>query len=333
MNKFFGWMKDHAPTILSWCASAGTIGGAYAAVKAVDKARDRIREAKNTKLDMALDEVQKWYDSNPEAQALKADFPERWKEVKEEALKKALSDNKELTRWERIKAGAPAFWMPALIELGTIGCIQGADILNRKNIGKMSRTITGLKEALAVGAAGAAMYKENVARIDPTVAFAAEKMAVMEEADKQEEKTAWDEPQTFYIDGQPEFFERTMLQVFQAEVALNRQFAMLGQATQNDFYRYLDLPEIPEGDKNGWEDYLGEVYYGYRWIDFRHEPYQLSDGMWITEIVMPFEPHPLDEDEVNRELDESLMRFNSDGVAEMTRSMDDPPFQPDPRFG
>ena len=323
MNRFFAWIKDHAPTILSWGATIGTVGGAVAAAKAVPKARERIESSIKKEMDRRFETA---------IERIKAEEPEL---SIEQQIQKASSETSyvKLTKWEKVKAEAPEFVWAALIEGLTIGCIQGADILNRKNIGKMSRTITGLKEALAVGAAGAAMYKENVARIDPTTAFAAEKMAVMEEADKQEEKTAWDEPQTFYIDGQPEFFERTMLQVFQAEVSLNRQFAMLGQATQNDFYRYLDLPEIPEGDKNGWEDYLGEVYYGYRWIDFRHEPYQLSDGMWITEIVMPFEPHPLDEDEVNRELDESLMRFNSDGVAEMTRSMDDPPFRSDPRFG
>lgn len=332
MNRFFSWIKDHAPTILSWFATAGTVGGACTAAKATVKAQDRIHEAMIRKINAVLDEAQARFDNDPEMQKLKADSPVLWEKKLQEAFDEVVSEC-ELTRWERIKAGAPAFWLPALIELGTIGCIQGADILNRRHIGTMSRTITGLKEALALGAAGAAVYKENVARIDPTVAYAAEKMTVMEEADKQEGKTAWDEPQTFYIDGQPEFFERTMLQVFQAEVAINRAFALLGCVTINDIYSALDLPEVPDGDNRGFEGYLGEVYYGYRWIDFCHRPYQTEDGLWITEIVMPVEPHPLDEDEVNRELDEAIQRFNDGMTAAQRKMADDPPFQPDPRFG
>ena len=308
MNKFFGWITDHAATILSWCATAGTVGGAVAAAKAAQKARERIDKYYEEKTNELIRKVDEQFCVN-DGQVPEGRFSEYC-----EALDAAFDKDARLTAWEKVKAAAPAFVWAALIEGITIGCIQGADILNRKNIGQMSRTITGLKEALALGAAGAAVYKENVARIDPTVAYAAEKMATMEEADKQEGRTAWDEPQTFYIDGQPEFFERTMLQVFQAEVALNKAFALLGSVTMNDFYRLLDLPEIPDGDQRGWEGYLGEVYYGYRWIDFRHPPYQTPDGMWITEIEMPFEPHPLDEEEVEAELDEAVRGFQTETI-------------------
>jgi len=304
MNKFFGWIKDHSATILSFVASAGTVAGAYEAAKAVPKAQERVEAAIKREMDRRFETA---------IERIKAEEPEL---SIEQQIEKAWSETGyvNLTKWEKVKAAAPAFVWTAVVEGLTIGCIQGADILNRKNIWKMSRTITGLKEALALGAAGAAVYKENVARIDPTVAYAAEKMAAMEEADKQEGRTAWDEPQTFYIDGQPEFFERTMLQVFQAEVALNKAFALLGSVTVNDFYRLLDLPEIPDGDKRGWEGYLGEVYYGYRWIDFRHPPYQTPDGMWITEIEMPFEPHPLDEEEMEAELDEAVRGFQTETI-------------------
>lgn len=323
MNKLAGWIKDHAATILSWCATAGTVGGAYAAAKAVPKAHARITEAMDAKMDLAYAEAQR---------KVEEEYPDISPEERDQKIWSVIGSS-QLTKWEKFKAGAPAFIPAALIELATIGCIQGSDILNRQKISTLNNTIKGLNESVAAVTAAYAVYRENVGKLtDPTTEYAAMKMAEQRAQDESDGKTPWDEVQTFYVEGQPQFFERTMEQVFKAEMELNRKFAIDGMATENDFYRLLGLPEVPYGDRRGFEGYLGEVYYGYRWIDFYHQPYQTPDGFWITEIVMPIEPHPLDEDEVNAELDEAICNFNA-GIVEINKRHMHHSDQPDPRFG
>jgi len=297
MNKFFTWIYDHRATLLSWAATAGTVGGAVAAAKAMPKAHERISQQLLKKMDAAVEEVKSQF---PEDEEAASDSRIHLNIQKMDAVNKVIEET-ELTTWEKIKAGAPAFILPALIEVATIGCIHGSNCINQREIRSSRDEIQKLTGQIAAGAAAFAAYKDSVGRLtDRTTEYAAEKMAEERAQDEADGKTPW--VQTFYIDGQPQFFERTMEQVFKAEMELNRIFAIRGNATINEFYQLLGLPEVPDGNNRGFEDYLGEVYYGYRWIDFEHRPYYTADGMWITEIVMPFAPHPLDEDEIYQEL-------------------------------
>lgn len=349
MNKFFTWIYDHRATLLSWGATAGTIGGAVASAKAAGKAQERTNERLLTKIDAAVKEVNARF-ADRDTKQLTPDSARDLEEEKLAAINKVVGET-ELTTWEKIRAGAPAFILPALIEAATIACIHGSNCINQKEILTAKDEIQKLTGQIAAGAAAFAAYKDSVGRLtDRTTEYAAEKMSVQRAQDEADGKTPWDEVQTFYIEGQPQFFERTMEQVFKAEMELNRNFALTGTATVNEFYQLLGLPTVADGDLMGFNDYLGEVYYGYRWIDFVHKPYYTPDGMWVTEIAMPFEPHPLDEDAVNAELEAAIRNFNEGKISlkelqriESTveeRTKDQTPVpedeyrgQPDPRFG
>ena len=117
--------------------------------------------------------------------------------------------------------------------------------------------------------------------------------------DREDDNPPWDEVQTFYLEGcdKSQFFERTMQQVMQAEYHLNRNFILRGHVTFNEFLEFLDLPPVEEGEIVGWTDYLGEVTYGYRWIDFEHRHYITEDGLSVCSIDMPFGPHLMDEED------------------------------------
>ena len=305
MNKLFGWIKDHAATILSWGATAGTIGGAAAAAKAMSNAEVRIAKACMTKYDRAIEEAQA---------EIEKEHPELSEDEKTGLVYNRVNPSDfELNRWEKIKAGAPAFLWAGLIEIATIGCIHGSDKLHCETEKRLNSTIKGLNESLAAATAVYAVYRDSVGCLTdrPTEAMA-EKMA--EErmiAQKQgDDRPPWEDKRSFYIDGQPEFFERTMEEIYEAELRINQRFIERGEITLNEIYREFRLPEIPEGDRRGFDAYLGEVWYGYLWIDFSHRPYQADDGMWVTEIAMPIDPHPLTEAEVEAELNEAI------GVAE-----------------
>lgn len=289
LKKIGRWIYEHRATLMSWGATAGTISGSVLAARAADKAVDRMDEALAKK-----------------KQALEAQMTEELYD--HDDIQEAL-DNTELTLMEKVRAGGPAFIPTVLVEAATIGCIHGSNIANKQEISKA-------KDMLAVAVAGYTAYHESVGAItDRTTEYAAYKRATMINESEKNGEPPWDQKRLFCIQGQDGVFERTMDEVFLAEYEANRIFALRGDLTLNDLYRLLDLPEVHDtmeydrdGDCNGWDDYLGEVYYGYHWIDFSHPRKTLPDGRMVTEIFLPFGPHSMDEEIVEREIDQQACR-------------------------
>lgn len=94
---------------------------------------------------------------------------------------------------------------------------------------------------------------------------------------------------------------------------LNRNFALKGEVSYNDFCRMLiNLPEIPElGEDFGWDIESGEAFYGYEYIDVEFDKVVNNDGSFYYLMKLPFGPHPMYED-----LDEK-------GVWEYVNGIDD----------
>lgn len=210
---------------------------------------------------------------------------------------RALTDAKlekgsaELTKLETVKAAAPAYIPTAAAGTATLVCMFAANVLNRKQQAALVSAYAALERTFQ-------NYREKVAlfagRELDNAAWAATED---EQQDKTDNRPPWNEKQTFYLEGYPGFFERTMEEVRTAEYVLNRNFILRGQATFNEFLTLLGLDrQEKEGDDVGWDNYIGEALYGYRWVDFDHIYRMTDDGMVICEIALPFEPHRLDED-------------------------------------
>lgn len=84
-----------------------------------------------------------------------------------------------------------------------------------------------------------------------------------------------------------------MEEVVQAEYHINRNLALCGEVTLNEFLSFLRLDAVEEGNLIGWDCYIGETQYGYRWIDFDHRHYVTDDGLMVCSIDTPFAPHSL----------------------------------------
>lgn len=223
--------------------------------------------------------------------------------------REAEGDDAELTVLEKVKAGAPAFIPAMLAEAATIGCIHGSNAVNKLEIAK-------LNEEVVMTAAALSAYAKSVGEItNPTVEYAAMKHVEQQTLAESRGELPWDERKVFYFHGQSKFFERTMEDVFQAEMLANRALALRGYVTLNEFFDLLELPHVPDGDNYGWDEYLGEVYFGYHWIDFMHPWFTSDDGLKVTEIrAAPYcEPHILDEEVLEQDLSdtwqEMLERF------------------------
>lgn len=200
-----------------------------------------------------------------------------------------------LTAREAVLAATPAYLPAISAGTATIACIFGVNAVNcrlRRRVSAAYLALAGLFED----------YRSKVALLGgDALEHAVTDTIEKETKDLDDGMPPWDVPQTFYMEGYPEFFERTTAEVVTAEYLLNRQFVLAGIVTFNDFLRTLGLKTISEkGEHIGWEAYIGECSYGYRWIDFNHPRRVMDDGLTVREIAMPFAPHSFDEDGEDR---------------------------------
>ncbi|MBQ8707844.1 MAG: hypothetical protein IJ523_07145 [Succinivibrionaceae bacterium] len=202
-------------------------------------------------------------------------------------------DRDDLTKAEIIRISIPAFIPPIAVGTGSLICIFGANALSRRQQAALASAYTALASAFE----GYRGKVETLCGLGTNAAI--DKAIEQENQDILDDRPPWDEVQTFYLDGcdKPAFFERTMEQVMQAEYHINRNFQLKGQVTFNEFREWLGLPPVEGGDVIGWDDYIGEVAFGYRWIDFNHRYFETDDGLMVCSIDMPFEPHSLKDGE------------------------------------
>lgn len=94
-------------------------------------------------------------------------------------------------------------------------------------------------------------------------------------------------------------FETTMEVVYDAAYNANKTFILRGELPFSWWLRSLgaDIWIEPGDDWDciGWNEYLGETTYGYKWIDFCITKQKDAQGIYYK-ITYPFEPHGLDED-------------------------------------
>lgn len=89
---------------------------------------------------------------------------------------------------------------------------------------------------------------------------------------------------TFYDEYSKRYFDSTIEKVLQAEYHLNRNFSLAGYQTLNNFYEFLGLCSMEEGDKIGWG-----MCTGLQWVDFNHRVIQ-KNGEEILVIQFDFDP-------------------------------------------
>lgn len=95
------------------------------------------------------------------------------------------------------------------------------------------------------------------------------------------------------------YFESTISRVLQAQYYLNRNFMLGGAVSVNDFYEFLGISKIENGDVIGWpvrrSPSCCDACSGLEWIDFDNYRCTMEDGEVCYVIDMVFQPEPLDE--------------------------------------
>lgn len=165
-------------------------------------------------------------------------------------------------------------YIPTILLFGlTASCIVGSDILGRRREANLTAAYIFLEQSIK-------NYKSKVNEAtDDTV----KQKILKEKADELVPKPHEDDKLLFYTDHCNEFFERTMLEVLDAEYQLNRKLVKEDCCTLNDFFEFLGVEKTPIGNLLGW---------GYEsfWIDFEHTIAETDDGLECYMITMQNPP-------------------------------------------
>lgn len=262
------WWKDHGPrtlTILGSLSALSAVGLTVVAtirsMKAVNSEQTKRQEESSN--NSQLDSTKEMTDSTSSS---KESQPLQPLEIAELCWKNYIP--------------------PMLMLIASMACFWGAEIGNEKQQASMAAAYGTLREAVD-------LWQKKMEKLSPGINKQAYENAEEEIRDHMDGKPAWDERQTFYIEGYPKFIESTMEQVKEAEYLLNRLFILRGYATMNDFLELLNVSKIRGGDDAGWDAESGECWYGYRWIDFTHRHRIMHDDMVVCEILIPFGAHPM----------------------------------------
>ena len=206
-------------------------------------------------------------------------------EKRNEALQKKREEtgdeNAELTPMESFQAQAPVYVPVAGAGIITLASVVASQIFPEKELKDSQKLFK--------------TYKDISAKLHgPKVENLVSKMAEQ----KMSQGTDGLKKETFvlHFGNEDILFESTLLDVLTAEYDLNRLFSGLGYASFNQFLDFLHQEHADGGDDYGWDVYLGEVWYGYSWIDTKHRRGVLN-GNPVTFIEFPFEPHPMDDEE------------------------------------
>lgn len=250
--KSMAFIKRNSSCILTITASAGVIASTVLAAKATPKALDAAKDA---------------YFRKPE-------------------------DEGELTKFETFKAMAPAYIPTVIIAIGTISCIIEANALNQ-------RQRKALASAYGMLSASYNEYRRKAKEIFGEDADDKIKTAVIKDhyisytsgfqtCGKELDYKPSGEELLFYEEFRNEYFQLTMEEVIEAEYHLNRNFALKGYVSLNEFYDFLGLEHTIEGEVLGWS-----MDMEYIWIDFNHQKVTMDDGLEVYIVQYPIDPDTL----------------------------------------
>lgn len=191
-----------------------------------------------------------------------------------EILKQAEEEKGEkLTKTEVIKKAGPAYIPTFLVGAGSIACIFGANVLNKKQQ-------ASLMSAYALLDSSYKEYKEKVKELHGEDGEKEVRAEIAKDHYKEEDVQNEDDgKQLFYDEWSQRYFRATNETILSAEYAINKIIAEDCYATLNELYDLFEIDRIDGGDDVGWSSAQMFDMYWSSWIDFWHEKVELKDGM------------------------------------------------------
>lgn len=188
-----------------------------------------------------------------------------------------------LTKLEIIQVAGPIYIPTVLMGVGTLACIFGANMLNKRHQAAITSAYALLDNS----------YKEYRKKVQDLYDVSVDekiRSEIVKDHYKEDEPQVNPGKELFYDYFSERFFESTQLEVLAAEAGLNKIIANDCGAYLNEFYDLLGLDEIEAGKELGWSNSVLDSMYWTNWVDFKHSTDKLPDGTIYTVITMMQEP-------------------------------------------
>lgn len=228
-----------SPTILTVVASVGVIVTTITAVRATPKAVKLLKEAE-------------------------------------------LEKGENLTKVEIIRVAGPSYIPSALLGISTIVCIFGANALNQKKQASLMSAYVMLNESYKQYRKSAKIVYGEDADDKIHVEMAKDAMVATYDWGYQVYNMDMDsesERLLFYDLSSKKYFRTTMAAVLNAQYHVNRNLAIRGDCSLNEYLSFLGVEGIDGGDDLGWDiSYMVEEMDCY-WLDFDNYKSTLEDGL------------------------------------------------------
>lgn len=188
----------------------------------------------------------------------------------------------ELTKVETVKVAWKPYIPSVLIGAGTLACVFGANVLNRKQQAALMSAYALLDNT----------YKEYQKKVEELYGEGSDREIKNEIAKDHydEEDDYGDGLELFYDEYSQRYFRSTELDVLKAEYELNRILSESCGAFLNEFYDLLKLDIVDYGNYLGWSTCELVESFGACWVDFRHTKVEMDDGMECTIISFMQDP-------------------------------------------
>lgn len=200
----------------------------------------------------------------------------------------------ELTNAEKILAGGKAYIPTVIVGTSTIACVLGANVLNKKSQASIASSYALVDTMFKqYREKSKELYGEDADEkiMDAIIADDINNYIYPYNGFEDESRDA--DKVLFYIQPHQQmpglYFETSLLLVQNAEYHLNRNFALRGFASVNEFYEFLGLDSQEDGYDLGWS-----MEGGFSWIDFGHIKKVRNDGVEYYRVYSLFEPELLD---------------------------------------
>ena len=240
MGKFSTGLRRSSPTILTVLGIAGVVGTTVMSIKATPKAMKLIK-----------------------------------------AKKDELNTDK-LTPTELVQTTWKCYIPTALIGAGTIACIIGIGVMDKRNQAALTSAYAMLNESYKqYRQAAKKVYGEDA---DNKIHAEMAKDAMVADGcwgyqvynmDMDPES----EQKLFYDLTSKKYFTTTMAAVLNAQYHVNRNLALRGDCSLNEYLSFIGIDEVDKGDEIGWDiNYMIEEMDSY-WLDFDNQKTTLEDGL------------------------------------------------------
>ena len=194
----------------------------------------------------------------------------------------------ELTKWEVVQVAAPTYIPAVLLGMGTITCIFGAHMVNKRTQAALTSAYVLLDQT----------HKEYKNKVKELYSEDGDKLIRAAIAKDHYEEEDWEEYDDEYEDGKTLFYDEFSKRYYRvtketqlrAEYEINKMLSQSGGASLNNYYDLLEIDRQDYGEFMGWSAAQMYEMYWDGWLYFHHTKVEMDDGIecYIVDFTEPF---------------------------------------------